>query len=124
MNPRVAIQATSRDHIALWFRPLPLLPWKTIVREITFVKDEHFRWYWPQAATTLGSRTRVALNVPLIYSQLHPKGEGSYYSRLSHTSPCLITMDGSVKEEDEDDKDMEMCMSFEHRISDLPDYEV
>ncbi|KAG5547357.1 hypothetical protein RHGRI_013142 [Rhododendron griersonianum] len=32
-------------------------------------------------------------------------------------------MDGSVKEEDEDDKDMEMCMSFEHRISDLPDYE-
>ncbi|KAI8553691.1 hypothetical protein RHMOL_Rhmol05G0036300 [Rhododendron molle] len=32
-------------------------------------------------------------------------------------------MDSSVKEEDEDDKDMEMCMSFEHRIRDLPDYE-
>ncbi|XP_058214421.1 uncharacterized protein LOC131325934 isoform X3 [Rhododendron vialii] len=32
-------------------------------------------------------------------------------------------MDRSVKEEDEDDKDMEMCMSFKHRISDLPDCE-
>ncbi|KAH7867151.1 hypothetical protein Vadar_029496 [Vaccinium darrowii] len=33
-------------------------------------------------------------------------------------------MDGSVKEDDEDDKDMEMFMSFENRISDLPEYEI
>ncbi|XP_058214420.1 uncharacterized protein LOC131325934 isoform X2 [Rhododendron vialii] len=61
---------------------------------------------------------------PKCASYIFPtSSEGGYYSRLSHTSPCLITMDSSVKEEDEDDKDMEMCMSFEHQISDLPDCE-
>lgn len=34
----------------------------------------------------------------------------------------LITMDSLIKEEDEDDEEMEVFMSFENRISDLPYY--